>query len=221
MLSFWLIFVVKKYVLLCFVPGALLWVYASRLFRIKSLVVKALVIPVVVAAMIGSGYLAIVKIGEDDPRYSIDQLAATAMITAYDIGFYTGRDAGSGYVLGELDGTFRSMLRLAPQAINVTLFRPYLWEVKNPLMLLTALEAMGMIFLLVWTIFRQRLFFFRSLAKPDVLFCIVFSLTFAFAVGVSTFNFGTLARYKIPLLPFFIIGLAIINGHSTRRNRQH
>ena len=31
--------------------------------------------------------------------------------------------------------------------------------------------------------------------------------TLAFAVGVSTFNFGTLSRYKIPMEPFYLLGI--------------
>ena len=80
----------------------------------------------------------------------------TAKITAYDIGYYTGRDAGSGYSLGELDGTFGSMIRLSPQAINVSLFRPYLWEVKNPLMLLSALESFLLLSLCLYIIVKKN-----------------------------------------------------------------
>ena len=49
---------------------------------------------------------------------------------------------------------------------------------------------------------------------PDVLFALIFSISFAFAVGVSTFNFGTLVRYKIPLLPFFAVALILILNHA-------
>ena len=39
---------------------------------------------------------------------------------------------------------------------------------------------------------------------------IIFSLFFAFAVGISTSNFGSLVRYRIPLLPFYVSSLVII-----------
>jgi hypothetical protein len=55
-----------------------------------------------------------------------------------------------------------------------------------------------------------RVKFFRSFQDPTILFCLVFSLIFAFAVGVSTYNFGTLMRYKIPLMPFYCVGLVLI-----------
>jgi hypothetical protein len=169
-----------------------------------------MLVPLVLIITGMSGFYAVQKIGEDDPRYALDKIAQTAKVTAYDIGFYSGKDAGSGYSLGNLDGSFESMLALFPQAVNVALFRPYLWEARNPLMLLSSLEAAALLVITLFLLFRNPFRFFRSLGEPTVLFCLVFSIVFAFAVGVSTFNFGTLTRYRIPLLPFYLLALVII-----------
>jgi hypothetical protein len=217
-LSAWVIYSIKKYILLCFLPALLLWIYASQLTHIRSLVAKILMVPFILVLLMGSGYYAVYLIGKDDARYSFDKLATTAQITAYDIGFYTGKDAGSGYSLGELDGTFTGMLSKAPQAINVSLFRPYLWEVRNPLMVLSALESFLMMGLTVFVLFRSRGRLMSLFKNPTVIFCLVFGLTFAFAVGVSTFNFGTLARYKIPLLPFYGLALIFLSYSNNERN---
>jgi hypothetical protein len=214
--SVWIIYSVKKYILLCFLPALLLWMYAHRLTRVRSVVLKIMLVPVISALLIGSGYYAVVLVGKDDPRYEIDKLAVTAQITAYDIGFYTGKDAGSAYSLGELDGTFGNLVSKLPQAINVSLFRPYLWEVKNPLMLLSALESLAILLITCWVILRNHAVVLKALRYPTVLFCLVFSLTFAFAVGVSTFNFGTLARYKIPLLPFYFLMLIHVHFYANK-----
>ncbi|MFT6828639.1 MAG: hypothetical protein ACI9GZ_003758, partial [Bacteroidia bacterium] len=50
---------------------------------------------------------------------------------------------------------------------------------------------------------------------PFLVFCLIFSILFAFAVGVSTANFGTLMRYKIPMMPFFLI--LLLKGGSISR----
>lgn len=205
-----LIYYVKIYILLCFLPAAFLWVYASAFLKIRSVMLKSLLIPFVMTLIILSGYYAVLKVGEDDKRYAIENLSRTAKITAYDIGFYTGRSAGSGYSLGTLEDSFTGMLTLAPAAINVSLFRPYLWEVRNPLMLLSSLESLALLLMTGYVLFKKRMLFFKAFTDPNVLFCMAFSITFAFAVGVSTFNFGTLTRYKIPLLPFYLLGLIFI-----------
>lgn len=172
--------------------------------------VKALLTPFIAVLIVLSGYFAVLKVGEDDKRYALENLSRTARITAYDIRFYTGKNAGSGYSLGVLDDSFSSILKLAPAAVNVSLFRPYIWEVRNPLMLLSALESLGLLILTGYVLIRRRMLFFKAFSDSNVLFCMAFSITFAFAVGVSTFNFGTLTRYKIPLLPFYLLGLIFI-----------
>ena len=156
------------------------------------------------------------KAGQESEKYALNNLAKTAQVTAYDIGFYSGRNAGSGYSLGKLDGTFGSMLRLAPEAINASLFRPYLWEVNNPLMLLSALESVFLLIFCLYILLKMNIKILKALSHPDILFAMIFSIVFAFAVGVSTFNFGTLVRYKIPMLPFFVVALILILNYSNK-----
>ena len=45
---------------------------------------------------------------------------------------------------------------------------------------------------------------------PTIQFSLVFTLIFAFAVGISSYNFGTLTRYKIPCMPFYGAALILI-----------
>jgi hypothetical protein len=105
---------------------------------------------------------------------------------------------------------------LAPDAIVVSLFRPYLWEVNNPLMLLSALESLALLLLVVYLIFKGNVRLFRAFWEPNIFFYLLFALTFAFAVGVSTYNFGTLVRYKIPMMPFFVMALVLIDDQVNR-----
>jgi hypothetical protein len=212
--SFFVIFSVRKFMLQAYLPAAIIWVMASRLDQIRSTVWRLLMVPFSVLLIVFSAYYSVIKVGEGDKKYAVNKIAQTAQVTAYDIGFYTGRDAGSGYSLGELDGSFSGLLSVLPAAINVSLFRPYLWEVKNPLMLLSAAESFCFLVLCVMILIRQKGNLLRAMLDPNVLFCLIFSLTFAFAVGVSTFNFGTLTRYKIPLLPFLLTALLLVVSNS-------
>lgn len=219
--SAWIIFSIKKYILLSFLPALLIWWFAKQLSGIHSMMLKILLIPVISIMACALSYFAILKVAEDDPRYNVSKLAHTAKITAYDIRYGWGArmGEGSGYTLGELDGTWSSMLKLAPQAINVSLFRPYLWEVRNPLMLLSALEGMVLLCLTIYVLARVKLQVFKYLQKPEIFFCLVFALIFAFAVGVSTYNFGTLSRYKIPMMPYYTL-VPILVYHCWNRDKK-
>ena len=79
-----------------------------------------------------------------------------------------------------------------------------------------SMESFIMLVLTFIVVFRNGRSIFKKLGDSDVLFCLVFSISFAFAVGVSTFNFGTLVRYKIPLMPFFSLALLFLNELSKR-----
>lgn len=222
-IGFLVINAIKKYVLLSFLPALLIWFFSRNMYRIKSLIIRILLLPIVILLAISLGYFAVLKVGEDDPRYNLSSLAQTVKITAYDIRYGWGARTGegSGYTLGELDGSWQSMLRLAPQAINVSLFRPYLWEVSNPLMLLSSMEAAAFLVLTMMTLIQVKYRFFKYLLKPEVLFCFVFSIIFAFAVGVSTYNFGSLSRYKIPMMPFYAVALILMWEYSKRDKKNY
>lgn len=221
LLAFWIIFSIKKYILLCFLPALLFWGVATYLSRISSLMLRAILAPLTGIVAIFLAYYAVQKVGEDDARYNISKLSETAKITAYDIRYGWGARTGegSGYTLGELDGSWQSMLRLAPQAINISLFRPYLWEVNNPLMLLSAIEGLVLLTLTIHLVWRVRWKLFSYLQRPDVMFCFVFAIVFAFAVGVSTYNFGTLSRYRIPMIPYFLLALGFIHAQWNRERK--
>lgn len=216
-ISIYVIFSVKLFILQAFLPAVMLWVSYKKIMGSPSVMVRLLVLPFLLAGGALLSYWMVAKVGESDSRYAIDNIARTAKVTAYDIGFYTGRDAGSGYSLGEQDGTFTGMLLKAPQAINVTLFRPYLWEVKNVLMFLTALEGTILLIMVVYILVSARVRIFSILNNPDTVFLLVFSIIIAFAVGITSYNFGTLARYKIPMLPYFSIGIVLIYFKNNER----
>ncbi|SMG20114.1 hypothetical protein SAMN05661096_01077 [Marivirga sericea] len=206
---------VKLYIFLCLMPALILWYFFYRIGRIKSLVLRVLVAPFLLVIGGGLAYFVALKAGEDNNRYALDQIAETAQVTAYDIRYWTGRDAGSGYSLGELDGTFGSMIRLAPQAVNVSLFRPYLWEVNNPLMLLSAMEAVFLLGLTIRLFYRNKIVhILQSIRSPIILFCLIFAIIFAFGVGISTYNFGTLSRYRIVMVPFYVMAIYILDFHA-------
>ena len=89
-------------------------------------------------------------------------------------------------------------------------------------MLLSGVENFLLLILTFYVVFRSGLFFSFKLISKDtvILFCFIFSITFAFSVGLSTSNFGALVRYKIPAIPFFLAGLFIINYRFNRQNKQ-
>jgi hypothetical protein len=143
-------------------------------------------------------------------RYSLDRFAKTSYLISNYIQEQSG-DQGSAYSLGSVDPTAAGMVKQFPAAVNVTLFRPYLWETRKPIQLINALEATIFMLITIKVIFSLglRRFWKTIVTDPTIQFCFIFTIIFAFAVGISSGNFGTLSRYRIPCLPFFGMGLVL------------
>ena len=128
------------------------------------------------------------------------------------------------FSLGEFDGTPIGLMKMAPKAVIATFFRPFIWESHNLIMLLSSLEAIVMLLFTLGLFIRPKgfvLFFSTYFTNSLVFYCITFSLLFALFVGISSFNFGSLVRYKIPCIPFFVCGLLVIKSRMTSEQKNN
>jgi hypothetical protein len=204
----------KVYILLAFVPPAALWVFNENTARINSKAIRWIAKPFLLLAGSAVALYAMGQIAEADARFNIDKIGEQSKLTSGYLQEVSKTQNGSGYNIGEQDGTLSGMMKLAPQAIVVALFRPFLWESRNPIMALSALEASYFIVLTLRILYRVGfLKTIRTIAgSPILTLCFVFSIVFAISVGISSGNFGTLVRYKIPLMPFYLAGLYILQS---------
>lgn len=222
LISIFVLKTIKAYILLAFIPPALFWVFLENRQKIKNGMLRLVLGPFLI--LIGGfiAYYGATNITAGDAKYDLDKIAGRTKVNAEYLYQVSQRQEGSGYSIGELDGTIPGMLKLAPQAIVVALYRPFIWEVRNPLMLLSAVEALFFLILTITTF--SKVGWVKSLgliiSKPILTFCFVFSIIFAFAVGINSFNFGTLVRYKIPLIPFYLSGLFILRTYVIKKTKR-
>ena len=218
--STYIIGVIKSYILLAAIPALLVWLFFKYRGNIKSSALKNMATPILLVFIIGTGYGALQLSGASFSKFSIDNAQEKAEDMqrwhTYRVEVLKGGD-GSSYNLGKVDFTPIGILTKIPVAINAALFRPYVWEAENLVMLLSALESL---FFLIITIRFLFLFTinisagFDYLAKnPIIYFMFVFSLFFAFSVGFTSFNFGALSRYRIPLLPFYVSAILLVTDY--------
>jgi hypothetical protein len=210
MISAYLIAGIKVYILLCLMPALIFWIFFKYNSKIKHPFLRFMAAPFILVASAFLCYLAIDKIGEGT-RYGLDNMAETAKITAEWINYVSEKQGGAAYSLGDYDYSTDGMLRKALPAINVSLFRPYLWEVKNIVMLLASVESLFFLWFTLYVFYKRGfLGFFRTLRHdPTIVACLFFALSFSFAVGISTYNFGSLVRYKIPMMPFYLVAMVV------------
>ena len=216
------ILIMKAYIVLAFMPPVLFWVINETGSRIRNRLARRILGPLFLIAGVGVAAVGLTKLTAGDARFDLDQVAERAKITADYIYRVSVEQGGAAYNLGEMDGTMGGMLKLAPQAMNVTLFRPYIWEVRNPIMLLSALESTLFLYLTGLLLFQTGIIkTFRLIGSIPILqMCFTFAAIFSIAVGLSTNNFGTLARYKVPMMPFYLSGLYIARHLAQQQKAQ-
>lgn len=226
--SAFLIFKIKAYVLISLVPAVLVWRTLYLRDRIKIRWIKGLVLPVFGSIAIIAVVYALNILGQYNKRYSVDSFVSTAQSMQgwhYVEGKNTSEQYGRGssYSLGDYEETTVGLLKIFPAAVNVTYFRPYIWEVKNAAMLAQALESLAFLLFSVFIVLKVGPFKFYKIMSNDsfILMCLVFAIFFGFAVGFSSYNFGALSRYKIPCVPFYIAALFIIyHKYQEERKRK-
>ncbi|OUJ73167.1 hypothetical protein [Hymenobacter crusticola] len=201
---------VKVYILLSFLPPALLWVFNENNQRIRSASVRMLLKPFFLVLGGATALLGTTKLTAGDDKYDVDKIGERTRINST---YLTSQVAtGSAYNIGTFDGSIGSMVKVAPQAVVVSLFRPFLFEARNPVMLLSALEATLFLYLTIKLFYRTGILKSLKLiaSQPILTFCFLFSIVLAVGVGTNSGNFGTLVRYKIPLMPFYLSALYIM-----------
>lgn len=209
-LSTYIILSIKPYIVLAFLPGCLLWIVNNMIARFGGSMIRGLAAPVFIAVAILTGYILLNNLSSQLGDYSIEKVLDKAVVTQQDLkaDYYQGNT----FDLGDLQPTIPSMLSKAHLAVNAALFRPYLWECRNPVMYLSGVENIVILVFTISILVRVRFFgIFKYFIKHHLLtFALVFSLFFAFSVGISTPNFGSMVRYRIPIFPFYVASLFII-----------
>ncbi|MDA3868010.1 MAG: hypothetical protein PF489_14865 [Salinivirgaceae bacterium] len=203
---------IKAYILFALVGGILVWMLFHFMSRLKSVFFRILILPLLAVMFFGLGQYIIFSLGSYVGSYysSMDALLEKAIVTQDDLTRdYYGTNS---FDIGELDPSLGSIFSKAPKAIIAGLYRPFIFEANNSVMFISGIENSFLFFLLLWVIFKVG--FARTISimfdRPVILFCMAYSVLFAFSVGLTTANFGALVRYKIPLLPFYVAALYII-----------
>jgi len=216
--SGFLLFYIKPYIILCVFPAFLVWMFFILNKRIRDRGLRmAATFAFSLAAIIASlFFMQRIASSEIASQYAIQNIVDA--LESQQGTYSHAEDIGSYFTVGQVDNSFGGLLLLFPAGIVASLFRPFLWEVSSPIMLLTALESLAFLWLTIQCFRYTRFKRFRNILKdnPVLVFCLIYSLLFAGLVGMTTLNFGTLARYKIPALPLYLIFLFVILDKSGR-----
>ena len=111
------------------------------------------------------------------------------------------------FKLTPLKPTAMSFIGMIPEALSNSLFRPFPWEKLSIMAALSLFENLA-----VLAICLLALTHFKKPAENLnwVCFCFSFTILLFILIGWTTPVTGAIVRYKIPALPFLIIGLLFL-----------
>lgn len=211
-LSIYIIMILKAYIFLAFLPAGVLWIFNEKKANIKSDAIRAILTPFFIVMMVLTLFGLVALIGSSAGRFSADNLEQTTK--DFQGWHQVASENGSGYVIHNTGTSIGSLVAAFPESIVVTYFRPFLWESGSIVVLMGAVESLILfLYFLKVFLYKGKVFlFFRAIfSKPIIQMCLVFALFFGFVVGFTSFNFGALARYKIPSMPFFVAFLVMVS----------
>jgi hypothetical protein len=201
----YLIFAIKPYIILTFLPCFAFFLVSKKRTNYSPIYNLFIFLSVVAVS-----FLVLAYIGE-----GLEKLAFSTLLESLQEqqGYMMATDGASNFSLGiELDGTLSSLIKIAPLALIATFFRPFVWESHSIIVILTAMESSLLLLFCTYVFIKVGIkhFFYTIFNNSIVFFCLSFAISFGLFIGATTLNFGTLVRYKMPCIPFFINAFIII-----------
>lgn len=184
-----LIFCLRNFVFITLIPALIAWILAQK-FPKYSFVSFLAVYIIVGILFFTSGFIS--------PRTNLPQYVSLRQKSFIEIG-----KAGNSTVnIQPLHPTFKSFLKNAPEALDHTLFRPYLTKINNYQYLPFALEIL--LFEILFLIF---IFYHRKIfpVNPVIYFCIFFSLSMFLVTGYTVPIIGAIVRYRSIYFIFLLL----------------
>lgn len=213
--SFFLLFSIKPYIVIALLPGAIIWNFYSKITGIKNQLLRVSMVPIILVFSITTGYIILTTFA----GFSVDKLLEEAVVKQTDL--QREEYDGNSFNIGNYEATVQGAMSVSVPAMTAGLFRPYLWEARNVVMLASGLENFVYLFILIVVLIRKKVFgiFAYLFEHPLVMFCISYSIIFSLIIGLSTSNFGALVRFKIAFLPMFVSALLVMLYYSSGKRK--
>jgi hypothetical protein len=216
----YLLYVLKVYILISYIPFFCVYLILKNVTLLKNRILRVVVVLGILVASMFTFTTVSQQLASTLVSYGgSEEGGITKSITVYQKAYSEQGDASSNFSLGvEFDGSISSLIKMAPMAIMATLYRPFIWESKKLTTLLSSFESLAIMMFTLIVFFKTGPvnFIKATIGDPVILYCILFALLFALFVGATTANFGSLVRYKIPCLPFYLIALFLIQDRTRK-----
>jgi hypothetical protein len=204
-----IILTLKPYIFVAILPAMLFWISYLYVKKVQNKVLRIIIAPsIIIGGVVISLFVLSLSQNKLGVYGSTEGMLKQAQLVQKDL--VRSEEYGkNSFDIGHFDASISGVLLKAPAAIVAGLFRPFLWEANNIVMIFSGLENFVILLLTLYLLIRIgiRAVYKIIIQEPLILFALILSVIFAFSVGLTTANFGALVRYRILATPFFLIAL--------------
>jgi len=214
-LSLYLMYIIKSYIASTLLLAAILTYLIGIILKSKGNIIK---LSIVLFILVVSGIFLSFSISSsvtsliEESKTQIENFK-----NSYESSSNADETSMAGFKEADFDFTFIGIVSRIPLKVASALYRPFIWETRKPIMMFSALESLLMLLAALYVLIKCRpgRFLYYIFANPEIFFAFVFVVLLAAVVGFTTFNFGTMVRYRLPILPFYtFLLLAIYIKHK-------
>ena len=184
-----LILVLRNFLIVIIVPALIAWLLASRLNK-KPLAVFGLCYLFFVILFFTAKYV--------NPNLDFPKAVVTKQKE------FVALVGNSSVPMEELKPKFSSFIINVPQAISLSILRPYLSDVRHILSLAAAAETELLLFLFILFLFWHRKDRKRRDGLVFTYFCLFLSFSVLITIGYVVNNLGAIVRYRSIILPLLL-----------------
>lgn len=185
-----LVLILRNFLVLTLIPPLLAWIISSRL-KVKPVISFTAVFLVFIFVFFTAKHI--------NPQFDFPKATVTKQHE------FLRQAGGSTVAVTALEPTAKSFALNAPQAISLSILRPYPSDVRHLLSLVAATEiTVILVFFIVFLVWRKN----ETPLAPFLLFCIFFSFGVAMMIGYTVNNLGAIVRYRSIILPLLIVPMA-------------
>lgn len=188
--GFSLVLILRNFLVITLIPPIVAWA-ASQKLKWKPLLVYSLVAGLFILCFFTAKYL--------HPKLDFPQA------TVIKQGEFLRHKGGSSVAVNRLEPEPISFILNAPQALSLTVIRPYPSDVRHLLSLAAAVEINFLLF-----IFLIFLLWHKTGTKNPrfILYCLLLSFGILMMIGYTVNILGAIVRYRSIIFPFLVVPMA-------------
>lgn len=214
----------KPYILISLSAVFLLWYFIRFRQRIEDKTLRAVSTFGFVAIAAAGGFFVSqgVASAESKEQFASEELLKTVQAQQATFSGNPEEGSGSNFSVGTASSPAQ-MAAMLPLGIVNTYFRPFPWDIRSPVMIISFLESFAFLVLTLMVFRRVGIgkTFGIIFSDPVIAFCFVFAILFGAVIGITTTNFGALVRYKIPSLSFYAVAFILVMEKSGKFSKDY